>query len=200
MLGGTLGSTTSSMGETRKTTSSKFMTSLGHSSLPHTPKGGLVSTHNMSCVILETGNVTQRHVSVGESLKIDQEHLGGANNDLRDCRDEIKLRSKRLQKNTEVIAMYEKDIVPLLTAYEKATEGFKKTYESARVGHEKGECGPFPLNLIMPPGSHPLPTPHAPQPPHSQALNTSRRRLGTTQFTPRLARTSSLGCRTVQGH
>lgn len=193
------------MGETRKTTSSKFMTTLGHtSSLPHTPKGGLVSTHNMSCVILETGNVTQRHVSVGESLKIDQEHLGEANNDLRDCRDEIKLRSKRLQKNTEVIAMYERDIVPLLTAYEKAIEGFKKTYESARVGHEKGECGPFPLKsphrlLLMPPASHLLPTPHAPQPPHSQALNTSRRRLGTTQFTPRLARASSLECRTVQG-
>ncbi len=143
MLGGTLGSTTSSMGETRKTISNKSTVGMTQSTLPasfkRTPRGGLLVTHNLSCVILETQNVAQRHVSVGEALKIDQEHLAGATNDLRDCRDEIKLRSKRLQRNNEVIAMYEKDIVPLLAAYEKAIEGFKKTYESARVGHEKGE-------------------------------------------------------------
>ena len=111
----------------------------GSSVFARTPRGQLEQVYNLSCVVLETQNVAQRHVLLGEALAIDQEHLNSANDDLNATRDEIARVSKRLKKNKGVAELYDRDVAPLVAAYDKAIEGLAKTYASAKLGHEKGE-------------------------------------------------------------
>lgn len=129
-------STLNSFGDTRSTTANA---PLGPSVLSRTPRGQHESAYNLNCVILETQNVSQRHVLLGEALEIDRQHLNSANDDLIATREEIAKVTKRLKKNQGLIEKYDSDIAPLLTAYDKAIEGLAKTYEYARVGHGKGK-------------------------------------------------------------